>query len=99
MSEDKSSRSRARSYIEMGEFWDTHDASDYWDEVHAAEFDTDTESQSVYYPIDIELAQGMRAVAKRLGVPPKVLLTQWVQEKLSETASDVVEEPLSHSSV
>ena len=28
----KSSISKAQSYTDIGEFWDTHDLADYWDQ-------------------------------------------------------------------
>ena len=33
----KSSISKAQSYQEIGEFWDTHNLSDYWDEIKPIE--------------------------------------------------------------
>ena len=34
MSENKTSISQAQSYQEIGQFWDTHDVTDYWDNKH-----------------------------------------------------------------
>ena len=99
MGEGKSSISRAKSYLEMGEFWDAHDSSDYWDEVPAAEFDADAESHDIYYPLDIALAMRMREIAKRMGVPPRDLLEQWVREKLSETTEKRADDVVSQGSV
>ena len=99
MCEGKSSVSNAKSYLEMGEFWDTHDSSDYWDEVPAVEFDAAAESQDIYYPLDIALAMRMREIAKRKGVLPRTLLAGWVREKLTEAARDRTDEVSSRSSV
>ena len=99
MNAGKSSVSEASSYEAMGEFWDTHDTSDYWDEVPSAEFDMDAKSRAIYYPIEMELALEMRAVAKRMGVSPKVLLARWVREKLSDEAREKTDEMVSPSSV
>jgi hypothetical protein len=41
MTRSRSSISKARSYKEIGEFWDTHDLSDYWDETTPVEFEVD----------------------------------------------------------
>ncbi len=41
MSTDQSSLSQARSYQEMGEFWDTHDVTEFWDATEPAEFEVD----------------------------------------------------------
>ena len=88
MNAGKSSISKASSYEEMGDFWDTHDASDYWNEVPSAEFGLDVKSQAIYYPIEMSLAKDLRAIAKRMGVHPKDLLAQWVQENLNDAVNE-----------
>jgi hypothetical protein len=43
MSENKKTRltniSKAETFEEIGEFWDTHSLDDYWDETHEVEFE------------------------------------------------------------
>lgn len=41
MKKHKSSISQAASYKEIGEFWDIHDLSDFWDKTKEAQFDVD----------------------------------------------------------
>ena len=41
MSADRSSISQARSYQEMGAFWDTHDLTQFWEQTEPAEFEVD----------------------------------------------------------
>jgi tRNA (cmo5U34)-methyltransferase len=43
MDDNKSSISDAQSYEEIGEFWDTHDVSDYWEQTRPVEFEVDLE--------------------------------------------------------
>ena len=88
MDEGKSSLSGSKSYSQLGEFWDSHDSSEYWDEVPDVEFDGDVESRAIYYPVEISLAMEMRATAKRMGLSPKVLLAKWVREKLDEVTCE-----------
>jgi len=80
----RSSISKARSYKEIGEFWDTHDLADYWEQTQPVEFEVDIQSEVTYYPLDITLAAEVYSVAKRRGVSPETLLNLWVQEKLQE---------------
>ncbi|HEX8494083.1 MAG TPA: tetratricopeptide repeat protein [Pyrinomonadaceae bacterium] len=54
MRKNKSSISKADSYKEIGEFWDTHDLDDYWDETREVEF-----------KVDIQSAKGTRSAAKK----------------------------------
>jgi hypothetical protein len=84
MNRSKSSISKARSYKEIGEFWDTHDLADYWEQTQPVEFEVDIQSEVTYYPLDITLAAEVCSVAKRRGVSPETLLNLWVQEKLQE---------------
>ncbi|MDI6770075.1 MAG: CopG family antitoxin [Anaerolineales bacterium] len=82
MKKGKSSISKAQSYREMGEFWDTHDLSDYWDQTHPVEFEIDIQSEIMYYPLEVTLSDKMRSVAEQRGVSPETLINLWVQEKL-----------------
>jgi len=84
MSENRSSISKAQSYKEIGEFWDTHDLSDYWDQTYPVEFEVDIQSEVTYYPLDTTLATKLRSIAKRRGISPETLINLWVQEKLQE---------------
>ena len=86
MSEDRSSISQARSYLEIGEFWDAHDLADYWDRTRPVEFDVDLQSEATYYAVEGGLARRVRQIARRNGISGETLLNLWVQEKLQEQA-------------
>ena len=87
MSKSKSALSRARSYAEIGEFWDTHDLADYWEQTKPAEFEVDIRSEVTYYAVDRVLSAEVRALAERRGVSPETLLNLWVQEKVRESGT------------
>lgn len=84
MSKSKSSLSKARSYKEIGEFWDTHDLADLWDRTKSARFEVDIESEVTYFALDGKLSKEIRSIAKRRGVSAGTLLNLWVQEKLRD---------------
>lgn len=84
MAKRKSSISKASSYQEMGEFWDTHDTTDYEDQTYEVEFEVDLQSEKTYLPLEKSLSTRMRALAKQRGVSPETLLNLWVQEKLQK---------------
>jgi hypothetical protein len=86
MHEGRSSISKARSYKEIGEFWDTHDLADYWEQTQSVEFELDIQSEVTYYPLEVTLADKVRAMAKQRGVSSETLLNLWVKEKLQEEA-------------
>ena len=84
MGKSKSSLSKARSYAELGEFWDTHELTEYWEQTKPAEFEVDIRSEVTYYALDSTLSAEVRERAERRGVAPETLLNLWVQEKLHQ---------------
>jgi hypothetical protein len=84
MAKSKSSLSKARSYTEIGEFWDTHDLTEYWEQTRPAEFEVDIRSEVTYYALESTLSAEVKVLAERRGVTPETLLNLWVQEKLRE---------------
>jgi hypothetical protein len=82
MSRTRSSISKVRSYREIGEFWDTHDLAEHWEQTQPVEFEIDLQSEVTYYPLDITLATRVRSIAKQRGVSTETLVNLWVQEKL-----------------
>lgn len=86
MTRSRSSISKGRSYKEIGEFWDTHDLSDYWDQTKPVKFEVDIQSEAVYYAIEPKLSAKISRIAKKRGVPAETLLNLWLKEKLGEEA-------------
>ena len=85
MEKNKSSISNADSYKDIGEFWDTHDLDEFWEQTQPVEFETDLKTGSMYYyPLDSTLSEKLRSTAKQRGVSLATLLNVWVQEKLQE---------------
>ena len=84
MRKHKSSVSEATSYKETGEFWDTHDLSEFWDKTREASFEVAIESEVTYYAVDKMLSEKIQAIAQKRGVPADTLINLWVQEKLQE---------------
>jgi hypothetical protein len=84
MSKGRSSLSKAKSYKEIGDFWDTHDLSDFWDKTKQAEFDVDIESEITYYALDKILSERIQAIAQKRGISSDTLINLWLQEKLQE---------------
>jgi hypothetical protein len=82
----ESSVSQARSYQEIGDFWDTHDLADYWDRTEAVEFEVDVRSEVRYFRLESTLAASVAKIAWQRGVSVETLLNLWVQEKLQEIA-------------
>ncbi len=84
MKKFKSSVSKAATYAEIGEFWDTHDLSKFWDKSKPADFDVVMESEVTYYAMDKKLSEEVQEIALRRGVSADTLVNLWVQDKLRE---------------
>ncbi len=88
MSKGKTSISNAQSYKEVGEFWDSHEIAEHWDQTYAVDFDIDIRSEATYFSLDADLSARLHSLAQRRGISPETLLNLWVQEKLrSETST------------
>jgi hypothetical protein len=84
MKRSKTPISKATTYKEIAEFWDTHSLADYWDRTKPADFQVNLQSEVVYYPLVRGLALQIRKMARQQGVRPETLLNIWVQEKLEK---------------
>jgi hypothetical protein len=87
MAEGKSSISKAGSYEKIGEFWDTHDFTDYLDDSSLVDFDVDTQSSKIYYHVETHLADQIRSIASRKGVSSSTLLNSWIREMLRQESA------------
>ena len=77
-----SSISNTDSDEKIGEFWDTHDFT---------EFDTDAQDTEFEVistiPVQIELLNEIEKQAAKRGVKVETLVNQWLQQKLDEEAA------------
>lgn len=87
MKRNKSSISKASSYKEIGEYWDTHDLSDVWDKTKIVSFDVEIESEATYYAVEKSLSEKVQYIARKQGVSSDTLINLWIQEKVQEQHS------------
>jgi CopG antitoxin of type II toxin-antitoxin system len=87
MSGNRTPISGGRSYREIGEYWDTHDASDLMDESREVEFEVDIKSKTHYYPVEQTLSRRIEHLAHERGVSAETLVNLWIQEKLADSGS------------
>lgn len=76
-----SSISKASSYEEMGEFWDTHGLEDYWDQTYQADFKVSKVLQHKVY-LDPKMYDRAKSAAKRQSVSIEVIVRKWLEEQL-----------------
>ncbi|MBI1295709.1 hypothetical protein GC175_12215 [bacterium] len=77
----KSSISQADSYEQMGEFWDTHDFTEYDTDAPDVDF-----TVSCTVAIEPELLSALEKQALQRGVSVETLINLWLQEKVVEHA-------------
>ena len=88
MEEDKkSSISKTDSLENMGNFWDTHDFTEFDTDAPDVEFQI-----SCAVPVEPELLSSVEKQARRRGVNVETLVNLWLQQKLSEQIRSQVEE-------
>lgn len=80
---NKTPISKARTYQEIGAFWDEHDATEFGDQTEV-NFDVNIQSQYKYYPLDRLLSLKIKQIAETRGISAETLLNLWVQEKISQ---------------
>lgn len=84
-----SSISKADSLEKMGEFWDTHDFTEF-DDLNTPDVEFNI---SCAVPIELDLLSSVEKQAHRRGVKTETLVNLWLQEKLAEeTKSALVDE-------
>lgn len=84
MAENKSSISKAGSYREIGEYWDSHDAGEILDETEDVKFEVDLQSDVFYYAVETSLSSKLHTIAERRGVSAETLINLWLQEKANQ---------------
>lgn len=84
MNKGRTSVSKAKSYKEIGDFWDSHDLSEFWDQTKEVKFEVDTKSEIIYHSLDKKLFEQVESIARKRGISPDTLINLWVQEKLQE---------------
>ena len=77
-----SSISKADSDEKIGEFWDTHDFTEFDTDAPDAQFEVIST-----VPVRFELLNEIEEQAAKRGVKVETLVNQWLQQKLDEEAA------------
>lgn len=84
MDDDRTtSISKARTLREIGDFWDSHDATGFESETYPVEFNVDAQTRRHYVAMDPELLQRLRQEAHARGISAESLINLWLQERLT----------------
>jgi hypothetical protein len=80
----RASISKGRSYEEIGEYWDTHDAGELLEDRKPVEFEVDIRSERFYCAVERSLFETVTRMARERGVSAETLVNLWIQEKVSQ---------------
>ena len=70
---------------EEAKFWDTHDVTDYWDELKPVQVRfAKNLSEGVTIRLNPETLKKVRRLAQEKGIGPSVMIRMWVMERLKE---------------
>ena len=81
-----SSTSDASSYQAIGDYWDTHDATECGEE-DAAIFDVNIRSQAHYVAVDAPIYLKLREFADQRGINEETLLNIFLKERIDQLES------------
>jgi len=84
MKKNKSSISKARSYAEIGEFWNENDLGKVWGKTKKVRFDVVLEPEAIYYPVEKDLSKKIQSVARKKGASTDTLVNLWLEQKIRE---------------
>ncbi|MEW6684800.1 MAG: CopG family antitoxin [Candidatus Edwardsbacteria bacterium] len=76
-----------KSIEEAGEFWDSHDLTDYWDLTKEAHFEVDIQRRMFLTSLEPQLAKKLTDLAHKQGISTETLINVWLTEKLKETVA------------
>jgi len=73
---------------EEAAFWDTHDVSDYWDELKPVKLSVSKNlSKGITIRLDEETLEILRKQAHRKGIGPTTLARMWILERLQSNST------------
>ena len=71
------------SIQKLARFWDTHDLTDFEDELEQVSAPVFTRGPAVRVPLDRREAEALRRIAKATGVSREQLVRAWVLQKIA----------------
>ena len=74
---------RTDSIQELAEFWDTHDSTDYEDELVEVTEPVFDRSAPIEVPLLADEAEAVRELARAQGISKEQLIHEWVKQKLA----------------
>ncbi len=71
-----------KTYEEAAEWFDTHDMSDYEDEMKPVDFQFDLRKNREWVELEREIAKSVRKLAKKQNIPTRKLVNELLRDRL-----------------
>jgi hypothetical protein len=88
--EKVSSISKAGSYEEMAEFWDTHSTADYDEATYEVELTFDPAARRTWVGIEPELLAELRQIARERRISTQTLVNLWLSQRVAASKASAV---------
>ena len=82
MTKNKSSIAKAQTYKEIGEFWDTHDSTEYDDVLEDVEMNVGIKRRHYLIEIDKKISEVLHKNAQMEGISDSVFASKLLQKEL-----------------
>jgi hypothetical protein len=88
-----SSISKAGSYEEMAEFWDTHSSADYDEATYEVELTFDLAARRTWMGIEPELLAELRQIARERRISTQTLINLWLSQRVASLKAQTIASP------
>jgi len=73
---------------EAGEFWNSHDLGDYWNQTKKTDLRFHLKRRHCYVSLDSKIFYKLLLLSEREGVSVETMTNLWIQEKLQERGKE-----------
>lgn len=81
---------RFNSLDELVTFFEAHDMGDYWDQMPEAHFYIEIKKRTHLFSLDEDLAETLTKIARAKRIPSRMLINEWLREKVVEQAKETL---------
>lgn len=73
-----------KTYEEAADFWDTHDSTEYLDNLEEIEMEVDVQKRHYLIEVDMNIAKILQESASKKGISASSLANEILQKQLAE---------------
>ena len=73
-----------KTYEEAADFWDTHDSTDYLNNLEEIEMEVDVQKRHFLLEVDMQIAKRLQESARKKGISASSLANELLYKQLAE---------------